>query len=459
MRAHFSLCLSTLALGVAIVHAVGCSSASSPLGSNSGGDDGGGGGNDPPHAFGAIVLGESHAPTGGSSTPVVTAGFIPDSTALPKACSTQVAGCTLVQTPTCGNGCGSGQACAWDASCNPTCQAACTLDCGSNQECYFVSPGQPACRATQSFDAGALAFAGTTTGITLFPPYKYDPTGMGAPFLAGAQIEVQASGASGAGFDKFDEKFTATSFLQTNPPISQLTPATVFGEGTVPVAWNPGSDSIIITLSGGGGSITCDAQDSTGSFAIPRDAVNAALGKGGGSALTLTVTRERDEWHKDKSDHGMLVGETVQSQAWLELTTLSTESAAFQGCTLPNETMCPDGCFDLNSDPLHCGSCSTVCTGGQTCASGKCTTGTTADCTSCETQADSSTCTTAYDSCESDSQCTAYASCDSGCSGDPTCLSNCASQYPNGYSEYQSYKTCICQVACTSQCATQCSNM
>jgi len=462
MRRFLSLSLPTLALGVAIVHAVGCSSSSSGSSNNAQGDDGGGGGGDTPHALGAIVLGETHAPTGGTSTPLVTAGFIPDSTALPKACSTQVAGCTMVTTPTCGTGCSSGQACAWDASCNPTCQTACTLDCGSGQECYFVSPGTPACRVKQSFDAGALAFAGTTTPITLFPPYAYDAMGMGAPFLAGSQIEVQASGASGAGFDKFDEKFTATSFLQTNPPISQLTAATVFGLGAVPVAWNPGSDSITVTVTGSGGTVTCDAQDSTGSFQIPRDAVNAAVGKGSGAGLTLTVTRERDEWHKSESDHGTLVGATVQPAAWLELTTISTETATIQpseGCSVPGETMCPDGCFDLTNDPTHCGSCTTVCTSAQTCSAGQCTTGTTTDCTTCESQADTSSCTTAYDSCEADSNCTSYASCDSGCSGDPTCLSNCQSQYPTGYSEYQNYKTCICQVACVSSCASQCVNM
>jgi hypothetical protein len=459
MRRFFSLSLPTLTLGVAIVHATGCSSSSSSSGNSGENGDGGGGGDETPHALGAVVLGESHAPTGGASTPIVSAGFIPDSTALPKACSTQVGGCTFVTAPKCGTGCNNGDACAWDSSCNATCQPACTLDCGSGQECYFVSPGTAACRVKQSFDAGALAFAGTTTPITLFPPYTYDAMGMGAPFLAGAQIEVQASGASGAGFDKFDEKFTATSFLQTNPPINQITSATVFGEGSVPVAWNPGSDSITVTVTGAGGTVTCDAQDSTGSFAIPREAVNAAVGKGGGSALTLTVTRERDEWHKSESDHGTLVGETVQSTAWLELTTLSTETATFQGCQLTNETMCADGCFDLNTDPLHCGSCSTVCTGGQVCSAGKCTTGTATDCTTCESQADGSTCTTAYDSCEADTNCTSYASCDSGCSGNPTCLSNCQTQYPTGYSEYQNYKTCICSVACPSQCASQCANM
>jgi hypothetical protein len=365
MRRFFSLSFPTLALGVAVSVAVGCSSSSSPLG-------GGGGGSDSPHALGVIVLGETHAPTGGTSTPVVTAGFTPDSTALPQACSTQVAGCTLVTTPKCGTGCGTGEQCAWDASCNATCQPACTVDCGGGQECYFVSPGQGACRVKQSFDAGALAFAGTTTPITLFPPYAYEAMGMGAPFLAGAQLEVQASGASGAGFDKFDEKFTATSFLQTSPPISQLTSATVFGVGTVPIGWNPGNDSIIVTVSGAGGIVTCDAQDSTGSFAIPRDAMNAAVGKGGGSALTLTVTRERDEWHKDQSAHGTLVGATVQPSGWLELTTMSAESAVFQGCQITSDTMCPDGCFDLDTDPLHCGSCSTVCIGGQICSNGGC---------------------------------------------------------------------------------------
>ncbi len=36
------------------------------------------------------------------------------------------------------------------------------------------------------------------------------------------------------------------------------------------------------------------------------------------------------------------------------------------------ETECPDGCFDLSKDLVHCGSCSTSCTSAEVCATGKC---------------------------------------------------------------------------------------
>src|SRR5580658_5355662 len=80
---------------VALAYASGCSSASK--GSTSGNGPSG------PHALGAVLLGESHAP-GGSSMPQVSAAFIPDSSALPQACSGQVDGCTVVAAPQCGTG-------------------------------------------------------------------------------------------------------------------------------------------------------------------------------------------------------------------------------------------------------------------------------------------------------------------------------------------------------------------
>jgi hypothetical protein len=223
----------------------------------------------------------------------------------------------------------------------------------------------------QSFDAGALVFIGTTTPVTLFPPYSYQPSGGGTPFNPGASLEVQGSGAAGAGFDKFDEKFAATTLLLTSPPLDQIPMSTVFGLGSIPVAWNPGSDTVTITLSGNGGVATCSAQDSSGQFEIPRAAVTAVLGTAGGSSLALSITRERDTWDKSLSAHGMLTGATVQPVAWLEVSTFSSESATFQGCP-GTETQCPDGCFDTSSDPLHCGSCTVVCAANQSCISGQC---------------------------------------------------------------------------------------
>jgi len=105
-----------------------------------------------------------------------------------------------------------------------------------------------------------------TTPITLFPPYEYQSSAQGAPYLTGKSIEVQASGAAEAGFDKFDEQFTATTLLQTN--LASLSSATISGTGPIPLTWAAGSDSINISVSGPGGVATCTATDSSGSFQI-----------------------------------------------------------------------------------------------------------------------------------------------------------------------------------------------
>jgi hypothetical protein len=352
---------------VALAAVTACSSSSSSSSSSHPASD-------PPHALGAIVLGESHAP-GGASTAVIEATFVPDSSATPKACSTAVGACTVLSAPICGSaGCPTGQSCTWDASCTPVCQAECTLQCPMDQECYFPSPNQSACRVKQSFDGGALVFIGTTTPLTLFPPYTA-PQGGGAPFAPGASIEVQGSGASGTGFDKFDVKDSATSLVRTSPALSSLADAVIFGLGTVPVGWVPGSDTVTVTLAGAGGVATCPANDASGHFDVPRDAITAALGKNGGSTLTVAVTRERDAWDKAGSTHGALTGATVQPVGWLELSTISTEMTTFQGCSGTGETYCPDGCFDTSTDPLHCGSCSVVCSSSQVCLNGQCATG------------------------------------------------------------------------------------
>lgn len=451
----FGLLISFVALGSAVVGAAGCSSSSG----SGGGSDGGGGGNAPPHALGAILVGESHAPGSPISTPVVSATFLPDASMVPQTCTTQVAGCTLHTTPVCGAmGCGSGSTCAFDASCQPTCQPACTLACGMGQECYFASPGQPACRTTESFDAGALVFVGTTSPITLFPPYTY-PGMTGVPlFTPAGQIQVQASGATGAGFDMFTATTSATSLVKTNPPLDQIAKTAVFGLGALPVGWIPGSDTVTVSVAGAAGVVTCAADDSSGNFQIPRAAIQAAQGATGGSSLAIAVTREHDDWNKNVSTHGTLSTATVQPIGWVEISTVSSEAATIQGCTDPAQTMCPDGCFDTSSDALHCGSCTVICGSGQACVSGQCTTGSgTTDCTTCETTADSSTCASSYDACTADANCTSYGTCAAACAaGDTTCLGNCETEYPTGSSEFASYKVCICETACTSQCSTQC---
>jgi hypothetical protein len=461
------LSLSCLALTL-VAYGSGCGGSKPGLGGNGGGGSSGGGGDDggggtsTPHALGIVALGESHAPSSGTSTPSVLAAFIPDAAAVAQTCAKQISGCSFVSAPHCGgsgSSCGQGETCTWDSACNPTCTAQCSLTCGMGQECYFASPNQPECRQIQTFDAGALAFAGAgmTIPITLFPPYAYQSTAQDAPFLAGKPIEVQASGAAGAGFDKFDEQFTATTLLQTN--LTSISSA-VSGTGAIPLTWAAGGDSINISVAGAGGVATCTATDSSGSFPIPRAVVTAALGNT--TELSLTVTRERDEWHKSETTHGSLSTATVQPVGWLELTTTSSESASFQvnvvpQCTGAGEVMCPDGCFDTQIDQYHCGSCTTVCSSTETCISGQCTGTTSTTCTTCQNTADTGTCSASFTTCESDTECNSYGSCYAACAaGDPTCESNCEALYPNGYTDFLSYKDCICFTACPSECATAC---
>ena len=462
MRGLLTFSFPCLALAL-VAYGSGCGGSKPGLSGGSGGDDGGGG-TTTPHALGTVVLGESHAPTGGTSTPLVVASFLPDAGAVAQTCATQISGCSFVSAPQCGgsgSSCGVGETCTWDSACKPTCTAACSLQCSTGQECYFASPNQPECRQTQTFDAGALAFAGPgmTTPITLFPPYEYRSSAQGAPFLAGKSIEVQASGGAGAGFSKFDEQFTATTLLQTN--LANISAAMVSGTGAVPLTWTSGGDSINVSVSGPGGIAICTATDSSGTFQIPRTVVNAAIGKNGATEVSITVTRERDEWHKSEGTHGSLSTATVQPVGWLQLTTTSSESASFpvmvQQCSGPGEVMCPDGCFDTQIDQYHCGSCTTVCSSTQSCVNGQCTGGTTTDCTTCQNSADTGTCSASFSTCESDSQCPTFGTCYKGCAaGDTTCQSNCEVSYPTGYNDYISYKDCICFTACPSQCATAC---
>ncbi len=509
MRRLFSLSLSCLALTL-VAYGSGCGGSKPALGGGGGGGgDDGGGATSTPHALGVVALGETHAPSGGTSTPSVLAAFIPDASMVAQTCAKQISGCTFVSAPQCGgsgSSCGEGETCNWDSACNPTCTAACSKACGTGEECYFSSPNQPECRQIQTFDAGALALAGAgmTTPINLFPPYAFDSTAQDAPFLAGKSIEVQASGAAGAGFGKFDETFTATTLLQTN--LSSFSSTGISATGGIPLTWTTGSDSINVVVAGAGGAATCTATDANGTFQVPSAVVVAALG--GTTELSVTVTRERDEWHKNESTHGTLSTATVQPVGWLELTTTSSESAMFQvtlppqcsgpeevlcpdgcfdtqtdlhhcgscttvcsstescfegqciagtQCSGPGDVSCPDGCFDVETDQYHCGSCTTVCSSTESCVNGQCSAVTTTDCTTCQSTADTGTCSTSFSTCEADAECNSYGSCYAACtSGDTTCQSNCETEYPTGYTDFLNYKDCICFTACPSECATAC---
>jgi len=256
------------------------------------------------------VLGEAHGSGGSSkSTPIVTATFIPDAL-LGKSCKKKIeGGCEIQQVPKCtkvttsSTGCAASEACTFDDACVATCKAfvACEKTCSADEVCKTTGSAGTAgtCVKLETFDAGPLAFSGTTTTITMFPPYRFETTGQGAPFLGGSELRVQAQGALEAGFEKFDLKFTATTFVQTSPALSKIPRATVFGTGSIPVGWAPSAaagatDNVLVTVSGSGGTATCKMKDALAKFDIPRSVVKAAQGEGAleNAPVSISVTRQ-----------------------------------------------------------------------------------------------------------------------------------------------------------------------
>jgi hypothetical protein len=333
---------------------------------------------DEPHALGTIVLGESHLAGSSDTAPLVSATFLPDAQ-LARACGKPLDGCTLSLAPKCTRDCGVDELCSWSDTCSAVCKKIplCDESCDDDEQCVLdpAKPGASArCEPQAHFDAGPIAFSGTTTPITLYPPYAYQSDGKGAPFLAGSELRVQAQGASGAGFEAFDETFTATRFLQTTPTLDKLSREQVFGTGPLPTSWVPGDDTVVITLTGEGGSATCKADDASGSFAVPRSVVDAVRASDSGvpsGHLSLTVARQRKEIKKGKKAKGPLPNVRVIPAARLELVTTSVESASYQGC-FASSVACGDDCVDLKNDRNHCGACGKACPGTQSCSNGKC---------------------------------------------------------------------------------------
>ena len=409
----------------------------------------------PPHSLGTIVLGESHSATG-RSVPIVTASFVPDAL-LTKSCKKKIdAGCEILELPKCtestttGTGCAAGSTCGFNDDCKPTCKAIaiCEETCSSDEVCKGsgTTGTKGTCVKAQTFDAGPLAFDGTTTTITMFPPYRFETTGQGAPFLGGSELRVQAQGALEAGFEKFDEKFMATTFVQTNPPLQKISRTVVFGKGVVPVGWAPSAastqDNVIVSVSGPGGTATCKMKDTLAKFDIPRSVVRAAQGREGldSTPVAIAITRQRKEVRKDKHAKGELATTPVKPDGWLELITQSTESTSFQGCSTSGQSLCDDTCVDLKFDAKNCGTCGNVCSSTQTCNSGICTGGTTS-CVSCKSTAKSGVCASQAASCDATSACFSLESCVQSCTT-ASCVSSCNSTYPTAVSAFAPLKAC-----------------
>ncbi len=338
----------------------------------------------PPHALGTIVLGESRSSATGDSSPLISASFVPDAK-LTKSCTKKVGACEVTEVPKCmtgsTQGCGVGEVCSFDDDCKAKCVQVCTKTCGAGEACYFTgkttgtaSEEEMACKKKDRFDAGAIAFDGTTQAITLFPPYAVTPNGNGAPFMARSEIRVQASGGASAGFEKFDEKFTSTTFLETDPPLRELSRSEIFGSSGVSISWVPGEDTIYVGASGPGGVAKCQADDATGSFEIPRAVIREVTSSEGesSSSVSISVTRERREVRKGKKTFGELSGgQAVQPEGWVELITRSTESHSFASCST-GQALCDDECVNIQSDAQNCGACGKVCPTSYYCSAGMC---------------------------------------------------------------------------------------
>lgn len=331
---------------------------------------------DAPHALGTVVLGESHVSKGASKA-IVSVSFLPDATSANAAHGKVIAGCELVT----GAGTNGGAGAAADG---------------------------------ESFDGGPLAISGAATPMTLFPPYEWDGDD-GVPFAPGSKLEIRAEGAAGAGFEKFDETFTATQLIVTSPSLATLPHESIFGTGAVPITWLAGSDSIVVTASGAGGTFRCKADDATGHFELPREVVKTALGTA--KSLVLSVARERSEVKKGKKTKGTLESATVRPVGWLSLTTTSVETASFE------------------------------------CSGAECTGVPVAGCQDCRT----SMCKTEFDACTADATCPFLRTCLDACTT-TSCRNACFAKWPEASAKAKNgalYK-CQCIAKCAVECVAEC---
>ncbi len=332
---------------------------------------------EPPHALGRISLGESHdASLPSQSSGSVSVVFVPDAN-LAKTCASKLnAECELRKVPSCSSSCDSGEYCVFDDACNAVCKKlpVCEKRCGRNETCVADKSGKGICKVQENFDAGPLAFGGTTMALTLYPPYAWSGSSSGAPFLAGAELKVQAQGAIEAGFEAFEESFRSTSFLQTKPALSEISASNVFSDEDIPLSWLPGTDRIVVTVTGAAGVATCTTEDASGSYALSRKVIDAVKkGSSAGSTLGLSVERQRVEVRKGKKVEGTLESATVQPDGWLELVTGSKEVTSFYDCGA-GRAACLGGssCYDLSTSVEHCGVCGNACATGKVCSGGVC---------------------------------------------------------------------------------------
>ena len=292
---------------------------------------------DGPHALGTIILGESHPAASGKTVPTVGASFTPDVDGVGggAACTESVAGCQIALVPDCQDSCDADQYCGFDAGCKPTCQAICDEQCGAGEVCYFPAPNTSARPSESSFGLVCM---------------KSVPVNSFSNFSKPAPLAPLA--------------WTVAAL-----PV-------VFGAGPLPVKWTPGTGEVTITATVQSpdfkfGTITCKADDASGSFDVPREALKAAIDGEEIGNLTLSVQRQQTVLYKDLTTKGELTGVMVQPVGYLQIITSSTEFHAFQGCN-PGEAVCGAECVDVQFDNDNCGGCNKACDPDQSCESGSC---------------------------------------------------------------------------------------
>lgn len=354
---------------------------------------------DPPHALGIIQLSTTHAAGATSSTPFVSAGFIPDSTKAPdNKCGKEVDGCTILAKPDCGgvdggynpSGCETDEVCVLDENCDSVCEKvpSCTTTCTEDQVCTLVGT-KSKCVDKVDFNAGTITLSGDGMSKTtiLRPPYTSKPsTGDDSPFVPGESIKIVASGAAEVGIEKFEDTFTATTFIEPKPALNKQLEQELVFESTspIPITWKGGEDQVQIMLSGNKGTAVCKADDASGEFEVSRKVLKAVFVDDGTSystpSVSVTLSRTRTELRKDKKTVGELPTGELPPVAFVRLTTTSTETYTAQGCPSGQKMCTPAGggtgvCTSVLTDRYNCGDCNVVCASSPTykyCYSGVC---------------------------------------------------------------------------------------
>jgi hypothetical protein len=316
------------------------------------------------YALGSITLGNTHAEGKSTSSGWISAYFAPDVQGAVAGCFEEVGPCRVARPPEC-QGCGDEQYCAFDENCSAVCRDRCTLACPNIDDfCYFDASGEPACGPLETFEAGTLRFTGIDPERTLEHPYSF--TRMGDPlFDSGSEISVSATGAERAGFGPFEQSFAATELLES--AFEGLSIEQVFtSDEDVTIRWQPGRRKISLSFSvsrdgGGAAVLTCDGDDASGSFSLPRSVLNDALSGRTLTRMDVALTRTRSDWFDGFSTVGSLRNAEVQSSGWLQLATQSVETVAVVACTASGYMGCGLDCVNLREDRAHCGGCGVAC--------------------------------------------------------------------------------------------------